>query len=182
GQPLQVLTTSLPQATTGVNYRQVIATSGGTPPLRWSFVAAPWCCVNFDSGVFSGVPERAQGQPLSVTGSVGVMDATGVGAGQTYTLTVVAGPVYISSASLPNPISGWVYDQFLTAAGGIEPYTLSIVSGGLPPGLTLNSTTGEIHGIPASSGTFTFTVQAVDSSSPAKSGSATMTLVVQAGP
>ena len=182
GQPLQVLTASLPQATTGVNYRQVIATSGGTPPLRWSFVAAPWCCVNFDSGVFSGVPERAQGQPLSVTGSVGVMDATGVGAGQSYTLTVVAGPVYISSTSLPNAISGWVYDQFLTAAGGIEPYTLSIVSGGLPPGLTLNSTTGEIHGIPASSGTFTFTAQAVDSSSPAKSGSATLTLVVQAGP
>ncbi len=39
----------------------------------------------------------------------------------------------------------------------------SVVSGGLPAGLTLNGTTGVVAGIPATSGLFSATVQARDS-------------------
>ncbi len=56
------------------------------------------------------------------------------------------------------------YQQTLQAAGGITPYTWSITTGSLPPGLTLASSTGQISGKPTQAGTFSFTVQVADSS------------------
>jgi hypothetical protein len=50
------------------------------------------------------------------------------------------------------------------ATGGTGTYTYSIVSGSLPPGLTLNSFTGMISGSPTvTGGTYTFTSKAIDS-------------------
>jgi len=44
----------------------------------------------------------------------------------------------------------------ILASGGTPPYAFSVASGLLPNGLTLNSTTGQISGTPASAGTFNF--------------------------
>jgi hypothetical protein len=56
------------------------------------------------------------------------------------------------------------YDSSLVAAGGVPPYTFAIANGSLPPGLTLNTSTGAITGTPTTAGTFNFTAQVVDSS------------------
>jgi hypothetical protein len=56
------------------------------------------------------------------------------------------------------------YLDSLIAKGGSQPYTFSVVSGSLPTGLTLSSSTGKISGTPTSSGLFTFTAKAVDNS------------------
>jgi len=53
--------------------------------------------------------------------------------------------------------------QTMQASGGAGNYTYSIVSGALPPGLTLDSKTGAVSGTPTRGGAATFTVQAVDS-------------------
>src|SRR5207244_9684918 len=58
---------------------------------------------------------------------------------------------------------GVPYNSALVASGGIPPYTFSIISGALPPGLTLNPATGAITGIPTDAGNFPFTAQVVDS-------------------
>jgi hypothetical protein len=50
----------------------------------------------------------------------------------------------------------------LPTAGGIPPYTWTLVSGTLPPGLSLNSN-GRIVGTPTSTGTFTYTLKLTDS-------------------
>jgi hypothetical protein len=50
----------------------------------------------------------------------------------------------------------------LSATGGVQPYTWSVVSGALPAGLSLGSD-GTVSGIPTSAGTFSFTIQASDS-------------------
>jgi large repetitive protein len=55
------------------------------------------------------------------------------------------------------------YTGALTATGGVPPYTFSIVSGSLPPGLKLNTATGAITGTPTTYGTFTFSARVVDS-------------------
>lgn len=70
--------------------------------------------------------------------------------------------VKIITNSLPSAVVGQSYSQQLTASGGTGLYTWSLVSGALPPGVTLSST-GVISGRPTSVGQFTFTIQVVDS-------------------
>ncbi|MDD2310753.1 MAG: Ig-like domain-containing protein [Desulfuromonadaceae bacterium] len=63
------------------------------------------------------------------------------------------------------PSSGTVgtsYSQSLVATGGQTPYTWSLISGYLPSGLILNSSTGVISGTPVTTGTRTFTVKVMD--------------------
>jgi hypothetical protein len=54
------------------------------------------------------------------------------------------------------------YSSSLVASGGLQPYTFSIIGGSLPPGLTLNTTTGAITGTPTTAGTFNFTAMVAD--------------------
>ena len=43
--------------------------------------------------------------------------------------------------------------------GGVPPYTFAVTGGTLPPGLSLNTSTGAVTGTPAAAGTFTITIQ-----------------------
>jgi hypothetical protein len=70
--------------------------------------------------------------------------------------------ITVNPASLPNGSVGTPYNQTVSASGGTAPYTFSISSGALPPGLLLNSSTGAITGTPNTAGTFTFTITATD--------------------
>lgn len=75
----------------------------------------------------------------------------------------------ITTATVANGTVGVAYSQALTATGGSAPYTWSVTSGSLPPGLTLGPTTGTITGTPTTSGQPTFTVEVKDSA--ARTGS-----------
>ena len=55
------------------------------------------------------------------------------------------------------------YSYTPTATGASGSVTWSLLNGGLPAGLSLNSSTGEISGTPAAQGNFSFTVSAADS-------------------
>lgn len=74
----------------------------------------------------------------------------------------------ITTTSLPAGILGVAYDSFINAAGAPAPFTWTIISGSLPPGLTFQttstSTSAEIVGTPTTLGTYNFTVQVEDSS------------------
>jgi Putative Ig domain/Abnormal spindle-like microcephaly-assoc'd, ASPM-SPD-2-Hydin len=70
------------------------------------------------------------------------------------------GAPVITSGPPPSGVTGQAY-SFTATATGTGPITWSIVSGGLPSGLTLNTATGVISGNP-SAGTFTFTLRATN--------------------
>jgi hypothetical protein len=71
------------------------------------------------------------------------------------------------------------YSQTLSATGGVAPYTWSILSGALPPGLALSSA-GAIAGTPATVGAYSFTVQVLDSASATASQSFSLTVTATA--
>jgi hypothetical protein len=88
--------------------------------------------------------------------------------------------VSVTTTSLPGGTQSVAYNQTLAAMGGNPPYSWALVSGSsLPAGLTL-STAGVISGTPTASGTTTFTVRATDSSSPAQTANATLSIAIAA--
>lgn len=72
----------------------------------------------------------------------------------------------ITTSSLPAGQAQTAYQTTLAASGGTTPYSWQVASGQLPPGLSLNATTGEISGTPSTTGQFNFTAEVTDSSQP----------------
>lgn len=75
--------------------------------------------------------------------------------------------VFGSSPAIPSGTAGAGYPTIVfDVTGGLEPYTYSITSGSLPPGLTLNPTTGSISGATTTAGTYNARITATDSQAP----------------
>lgn len=77
----------------------------------------------------------------------------------------VVDPLKITSTSLIPAARGLSYSQQLTSANGTGAISWSLSSGSLPPGITLSSS-GLLTGPATTDGTYSFTVQAKDSSTP----------------
>lgn len=77
-------------------------------------------------------------------------------------LAFAKGEVTITTTSLPNGVVETTYSGTVNAANGCTPYTWSIDSGTLPPGLTgqpsSSSTSYDISGTPTTTGSYTFQV------------------------
>jgi hypothetical protein len=84
-----------------------------------------------------------------------------VAAGVPTALRIQNAPITLAPPTLPNGLVGQAYSQSITAQSGVAPFTFSVSSGALPPGLTL-STAGLLSGSATSTGTFPFTASVVD--------------------
>ncbi|WP_224981667.1 alkaline phosphatase family protein [Geomonas agri] len=159
---LPVITTisPLPSGTVGVYYSRNLEATGGEIPYIWSLVSGSLPPgLSMQSGVISGTP--------TVGGTSGftarVTDAAGSIAEKSLSLSVIATPLQITTgSSLPNATKKVAYSVQLIASGGTTPYVWSIASGKLPPGLSLNSTTGVINGKASKAGVSTFTIKVTD--------------------
>jgi hypothetical protein len=175
--PLAVTTSTLPGGQVGTAYSQTLAATGGTTPYTWSVVSGslPAGLSLSTSGVISGTPTAAG--PSSFT--VQVADSSRPQMTATASLSITVGaPLAVTTSILPAATLGTAYSATLAATGGTTPYTWSVVSGSLPPGLSLAGSTGVISGTPVLAGAFAFTVQAADSSSPQMTATAQLSITV----
>jgi len=99
-------------------------------------------------------------------------DTESVASAMTPAVPVVA----IGPATLPDGVVTAPYSASLSGSNGTGPYSFSVMSGTLPPGVTL-SPSGTVTGAPTRGGTFTFTVQATSSGA----GPGTRTYTVKVG-
>jgi hypothetical protein len=86
-------------------------------------------------------------------------------------------PVAVTTTSISGATSGAAYSATLAATGGTTPYSWTLASGTLPTGITLQST-GVISGTTSQTGTFSFTVQVTDSSSPKQTATRSFQITV----
>jgi hypothetical protein len=99
-------------------------------------------------------------------------------------LTQPAGAEGTNNLKLPATIPAGTVDQsyntVLAVGGGSSPYHFSVSSGALPPGVSLNPTTGTLSGTPTTPGTYSFEVMVTDSPLPDR-GSQTFTMGIGKG-
>jgi uncharacterized protein (TIGR03437 family) len=116
-----------------------------------------------------GVAEDEFGIAVAVSGgtlAVGAhLDAIGtkLNQGSAHVFVSPRCPTFtITPSSLPNGKVGVAYVQRFTDSltNGDGPYWLSLSSGVLPSGLTLDSSTGDLTGTPTTAGTYRFTITA----------------------
>jgi hypothetical protein len=98
------------------------------------------------------------------------------------TVSITVNPDPTISGVPPAGVVGAAYTTTFVVAGGTAPLTLSLASGSLPPGLTFNAATRVISGTPTTPGTYSFTVQLVDSSDVPYTVSAPETITVTSPP
>jgi hypothetical protein len=158
--PIQITTSSLPASTVGASYAQTLTATGGSPPFLWSLTSGslPPGLVLDSTGAVRGTPTTAGTHAFSLQ----AMDIAGTSATKAYAITI-NGAVSIQTNSLADALIGGSYSQQLLAAGGTPPYVWSLVSGALPDGIKIDSSSGTLSGTPTIVGSFSFTLRAVDS-------------------
>ncbi len=158
--PLPVVgTTNLPDGELTVTYNVLLAPgSGGTPPYTWSAVGLPaGLSINPATGRITGTPTVSGTFNPTVT----IKDATNATSNRSYTFDIKPLPTITGPATLPSwTVTRPYVDTPVVASGGTTPYTWSAT--GLPSGLTINASTGDITGTPTATGTYTVTVSLVD--------------------
>ena len=72
---------------------------------------------------------------------------------------------YMTTTTLPDGVVGTAYNNALHEAGGVGPFTWTVVSGSLPPGFSVQpiSASGVLSGTPTAPGIYKFAVQITDS-------------------
>jgi hypothetical protein len=88
------------------------------------------------------------------------------------------GSLSLSPTSLSSDAHGTALSDAFTTTNGSEVDTFALTSGSLPPGLTLNDSTGVLSGTPTKAGTYTFTITATDTEIPGETGSEQYTLTI----
>jgi hypothetical protein len=160
---LTITTTSLSSGTVGIPYSQTFNALYGTPPYTWTKNGVfPEGLSLSSDGVISGIPQTyGTFSPISLI----VTDSRGKTANKTFTNGIVISDhptLAITTTSLPPGIANASYSQTVSAVGGVPAYTWSQYSGNLPPGLSLNTTTGVISGTSTAAGTYSFRLKVTE--------------------
>ncbi len=164
---LSITTTSLPAGEMNKAYTTTtLAATGGTIPRSWTLVGGllpPGLTLASATGIISGTPTAAGNYDLIFQ----VTDSDLKSTTKTLSINVVDPATAImtisTSTPLPSATVGTMYNKQFALTGGTGPFSWTISTGALPAGLTINSLTGLITGIPAATGSSSFIVKVTDS-------------------
>jgi len=181
----QITTTTLPADVEGTAYSQPLALTGGLAPFTYSISAGSLpagLSINAGTGAITGMSTGPNG---TASFTVKVADSSNPVQTATQPLSIAVNlppPPAITTTTLPGVAEFANYSQTL-AATGYGPFSYSVSVGTLPPGLSLNSSTGAITGAPTGpNSTSSFTIKVTDSSNPAQSGSQPLSIAVSLPP
>lgn len=169
--PLDLATDTLANAQQGSQFNHQFAAAGGKPPYTWAIVAGTLPAglgLNATSGMLSGVPAAAGNFNFTVE----VKDAESRQARKAMSLVVAPPSLSIQTATLLEGSKGTAFTYQPVATGGHSPYTWQVASGALPPGVTINASTGLISGIPTAAGTFAVVISVRDQDGRSANGNA----------
>lgn len=151
---------------------QAVAVSTTTVTMdNWSATKTqPWLTLSKSSGIIAeSFNVSIDGTGLAAgtyndTITISTTTATVVNSPQTVAVTLAVNPavtVTVTTASLPGANWARAYSSTLAASGGTTPYTWTVSSGTLPPGITL-SAGGVLSGAATVVGSYSFGVTATD--------------------
>lgn len=163
-------------------YTTYLTAIGGYYPYTWAITSGslpPGLTLGGAGGFIAGTPTQMGSYSfvLQVSDSASPPVLTS----QPYTMSVTPTPVSVLGNLLsPAPVNVPYHSQ-IPISGGTPPYIFSISSGNLPPGLSLDPSTGYIDGTPTQVGTFNFTATGQDSSSSPQTANANDFIQIQKG-
>ncbi len=166
--PLNITTTSLPAGTLTYGYSATLLAAGGVQPYTWAITGGSFpagLTLDPASGTISGTPTTAQTYNFTAQVTDSETPPVSVSSPLSIVVSATLSQLTITTTSLPNGRQNSPYNTTLAATGGVTPYTWTVFSGSLPPGLNLNSSTGAITGAPTGAGVTNFTVQVTDAQS-----------------
>ncbi|WEK03857.1 MAG: Ig-like domain repeat protein [Candidatus Devosia phytovorans] len=154
-----ILPPTLPSATFGVDFAQSVAASGGTSPYVYGVTMGSLpqgVALNPLNGDLTGSPTQLGSASFQITAT----DADGFAGAQAYTVVTIA-PTVSVSGTFGDATVGAPYTGSVTVTGGAAPMGFTS-DGSLPPGLSVDTSTGVLSGTPTTAGTYAFGIIATD--------------------
>jgi len=161
GDNFRFLTQSLPDGAEDAEYAATLIAANGGGDVTFGVSAGalpPGLSLDPATGRVSGIPTAAGSYPVTLSADDGLSTAL-------LPVTVAIGPSaaargHLANTDLDGGRVGSIYYEVLTVVDGVGPFVFG--SAGLPRGLTLNGSTGQIQGSPAVAGTFHVRISAID--------------------
>jgi hypothetical protein len=164
--PVTLVTTSLANGSVSAPYSQALSASSGNAPYSYSVVAGslPAGLNLAATGTISGTPtEVGTFSPTIQVADNGGTYNTPTTASRQFSMSIAAPTVALAPSAVPAATVGVAYSSGATGSGGTAPYSYSVASGTLPPGLVLDASSGLLSGQPTTTGTYAFSLGVTDS-------------------
>lgn len=159
--------TPLPNGIVGAAYSFAFGADGGVTPYSWSVASGVLPAgLNLGSGgSLTGTPTSAGQSNFTIRVTDSSQGPSPQSASMTFTLRIVAA-LSVTTTSPINATAGSSLTVVLAATGGSPLYLWTVAPGSqLPPGFTLDASSGFLSGTPTAAGTYNFTVTVSDSAS-----------------
>jgi hypothetical protein len=169
-------------AAIGVPYSYTFGATGIPAPTFTvqSGTLPPGLTLDQVTGALRGTPTVGGGFTFTVAASNGV-NPPAVAGPLGITVFAATPPAFTADSPPGTALTGSPYSYTFIASGTPRP-SIGVASGSLPPGLTLDASTGLLSGTPVTAGSFTFTVQANNGvGSPATSPSIVIVVTMAPG-